>query len=96
MQIDRYTCEHTFRLLDDFVDRELTPEEMRRVQEHLDICAVCLAEFRFEAQMIRAVRDRLQRISVPPGLRDRITAALQEARAEVESPQPYQSADAAG
>jgi anti-sigma factor (TIGR02949 family) len=86
MQPDRYTCEHTFRLLDDFIDRELPLEEMQKVQQHLELCAVCMAEFLFEAQTIEALRKRLQRISVPSDLHDRISAALQRARAEVEAP----------
>jgi anti-sigma factor RsiW len=86
MQIDHYTCEHTFRLLDDFIDRELPPEEMQKVQQHLDLCAVCMAEFRFEAQTIRALRQRLQRISVPSDLCDQVLAALQRAREKADAP----------
>ena len=82
MQIDRNSCEQTFRLLDDFVDRELLPAEMLRVQAHLDTCVLCAAEFRFEAQMIQAIRDRVQRISVPTGLRDRVAEALRRERGE--------------
>lgn len=43
------SCEETFRRLDDFVDRELTPQETALVREHLDTCAVCTSEYRFEA-----------------------------------------------
>jgi len=34
----RYTCEETFRRLEDYVDRELSAEEMERVREHLKTC----------------------------------------------------------
>jgi anti-sigma factor (TIGR02949 family) len=96
MQIDHYTCEQVVRLLDDFIDRELSSREMQQVQEHLDLCAICAAEFRFEAQTIRAIRERVQHIAVPSGLRERIAATLKAAREEHDAPQPDQSADTAG
>ena len=75
-QLDRMTCEEAFARLDDFVDRELAPEEMKRVQEHLDTCAACAAEYRFEATLITGVRDKLRRIAVPPDLLSRISRKL--------------------
>ena len=40
-RLDRYTCEEALRRLEEFLDRELTAEEMQRVQAHLDTCAAC-------------------------------------------------------
>ena len=36
-------CEDFAALLDPFVDGELTPDEMARVQAHLDECPACRA-----------------------------------------------------
>jgi anti-sigma factor (TIGR02949 family) len=80
--IDRYTCEETFRRLDDYLDRELTPHEMQLVREHLEICAVCAAEYAFEESVLRQVRSKLQRIAAPPDLLAKITRALRQARGE--------------
>jgi anti-sigma factor (TIGR02949 family) len=60
------TCEDLFRKLDDYLDRELTPGEVERIREHLEICAVCAAEYRFEESMLRHVRRKLERIAAPP------------------------------
>jgi anti-sigma factor (TIGR02949 family) len=75
--LDRMTCEAAFRRLDDYLDRELSPEEMRRVEEHLRICEVCTSEFVFEASVLTGVRRKLQSIEAPADLLARIAARLQ-------------------
>jgi len=70
--IDPYGCREAFRRLDDFLDRELAPAEIALVEAHLEVCAVCAREFRFEATVLSAVRGKVQRISVPDGLHARI------------------------
>ena len=75
-RLDRYTCEEALRRLEDFVDRELTPEEMRRVQEHLDTCAACTDQYRFEGRLIDGVREKVRRIALPGDLRDKIGRLL--------------------
>jgi anti-sigma factor (TIGR02949 family) len=81
-QIDRYTCQETFRRLDDYLDRELTPQEMQLVREHLDVCAVCASEYAFEASALKQLRDKLQRITAPPDLLARVSRALERARSD--------------
>lgn len=77
-----YGCEEAFRRLDDFVDRELTAEEMRLVQEHLHTCALCAGEFAFERSVIDQVREKLRRLDVPEALMERIARQLAAARGE--------------
>ena len=74
----RLTCEQIFARLDDFVDRELSAREMRLVQEHLDTCAQCASEHRFESTVISDVREKLVRIDVPTGLALRIAERLSD------------------
>jgi len=64
----RFTCEEAFRRLDDFLDCELSPDDMTRVQEHLEICAGCAREFNFEASVLRNVRSKLRQFEPPPAL----------------------------
>jgi len=78
--LNRYTCEEAFRRLDDYLDRELSAEEMTLVHEHLDICAGCAREFNFEASVLRGVREKLRKIELPDSLQARILAALGKAR----------------
>jgi anti-sigma factor (TIGR02949 family) len=80
--VDIYTCEETFRRLEDYVDRELSEEESKRVEEHLEICAACTAEFEFQKEIIDAVRVRMQRIQTPPSLHGKVLDALRQARQE--------------
>jgi anti-sigma factor (TIGR02949 family) len=75
-RLDRTTCEETFRRLDDYLDRQLTPEEARLIEEHLHDCAACSREFTFESGVISAVRTKLRRLAAPPGLLDRITEEI--------------------
>jgi mycothiol system anti-sigma-R factor len=79
-QVERYTCEEAFRRLDDYVDRELSDEEMGRVQEHLETCAVCAREFAFETSVLQHVRTKLHRIRAPATLRERLSRLLAEER----------------
>jgi anti-sigma factor (TIGR02949 family) len=84
-RIDRYTCQDTFGRLNDYLDRELTPEEMRLVEEHLAVCAYCVLEFAFEANVLREVRSKLQAIQAPEGLLGKVMGALAQARAEADA-----------
>lgn len=72
----RLTCEEVFARLDDFLDRELSPDEIRLVQEHLETCAACASEHRFEAKILSEVRDKLRRIAVPKTLQQEILRRL--------------------
>lgn len=78
---DQLTCRQAFDRLEEFLDRELSPEDTRRVEHHLEHCANCAREFHFEAGILEGVRSRLRRIRVPEHLADRISQALRlEAR----------------
>lgn len=83
-QLDQLTCQETFRRLDDYVDRELSADEMRQVREHLDRCAWCASEYVFEEHVIQGVRERIRQITIPADLFSRISLALD--RETVEPP----------
>lgn len=74
--LDRMTCESAFRRLDDYLDRQLSPDEMRLVEEHLQICEACTREFTFEASVLDGVRRKLKSLEMPPDLLARIVARL--------------------
>jgi anti-sigma factor (TIGR02949 family) len=76
--IDRYSCEETFRRLEDYLDRELTSDEMQLVREHLEVCALCAGEYAFEASVLTQVRAKLQRIAVPADVLAKIWRALRQ------------------
>lgn len=78
MSHDPMRCHEAFVRLDDYLDRELSPDETQRVGEHLETCAMCAREFVFEEAVIHDLRDKLRRIAAPEGLMSRISARLQE------------------
>jgi mycothiol system anti-sigma-R factor len=82
MATARYTCEEAFTRLNDYLDRELSEQEMQLVSEHLDTCASCAGEHNFEAAVIREVKQRLVRIDVPEMLALRISERLREAESD--------------
>jgi anti-sigma factor (TIGR02949 family) len=73
-------CQEVFRRLDEFLDRELSEDEMGLVQRHLDACVQCAAERRFEGRVLDAIRAKLPRLQAPDGLLKRVAAVLAEER----------------
>ena len=76
MSAHRLTCAEAFRKLDDYVDRELAPGEQAEVEAHLMDCATCADEFAVERDLLDMLRDKLRRIRMPAGLRERISSRL--------------------
>ena len=81
----RLTCEEVFARLDDFLDRELDATELTQVRQHLDECAVCAGEQRFERSVLEGIKQKVRRIAAPAGLLARVEAAIARARAESDS-----------
>jgi anti-sigma factor (TIGR02949 family) len=78
--LTRLTCEEAFRRLDDYLDRELGAAEATLVREHLETCAGCAREFRFEESVLRGVRAKLRQIETPDDLQARVLRLLQAER----------------
>jgi anti-sigma factor (TIGR02949 family) len=75
-QLSRTNCEEAFRLLDAFLDRRLTPEETRTIEEHLEICAWCAREFNFETSVLYGLKRKLRQLDAPAGLLSQILSRL--------------------
>ena len=68
-------CEHFAALLDPFVDGELSPDEMARVQAHLDACPACRA-YVDDAMAIRAAFPDAEDTPVPDGFSESVMARI--------------------
>lgn len=79
MSVDRYTCDEVFRRINDYLDRELSAEEMALVRAHLDTCAQCAGEYTFEASALAELKSKLRRIDLPPSVIAKIQALLKKA-----------------
>ena len=75
-QLSRTNCEEAFRLLNDFLDRRLTADEHRAIEEHLEICAWCAREFNFEASVLFGLKRTIRQMQAPPELLSRILSQL--------------------
>lgn len=71
-------CEAILRRLDDYIDRELSPGDMRMVERHIEDCLRCAGRYRFEISLIRELRSRLRRIGLPTDLVTRVRLRLDE------------------
>ena len=68
-------CETFAALLDPFVDGELSPDEMARVQAHLDGCPACRA-YVDDALAIRAAFPDAEDTPVPDGFSESVMARI--------------------
>lgn len=64
-------CRECFEKLQDFLDRELSAEELAQVEAHLVECGCCADEFRFEKTVLIHIKGGLQCSEVPSELRKR-------------------------
>lgn len=64
-------CEKCEQMLQPFLDRELSPEEVVEAEAHLDACEYCRRRYRFEETLRSYVRLTASE-RMPPGLLDRI------------------------
>jgi anti-sigma factor (TIGR02949 family) len=49
-------CERCEEMMQPYLDRELTVEEMAEAETHLDGCAYCRRRYRFEVSLRRYIR----------------------------------------
>ncbi len=76
--INLYTCKETIARLEDYLDRELSAEELRRVERHLKICHHCTRKFGFEKELLGHMRECLSRLEAPPELWERAALVIAE------------------
>lgn len=74
-----FNCQQTFDRMQDYLDRELSSEEMEMVRMHLDACGVCAEEYVFEESVIRFVRSGVSDCCMPTGLASMISRSLDSA-----------------
>jgi anti-sigma factor (TIGR02949 family) len=79
-RLDRTNCEEAFRRLNDFVDRRLSPDETKIIEDHLEVCAWCAREFNFEISVLQGVKRKLRQLDVPPNLVSKILSQLPPSR----------------
>ena len=81
-RIDCVTCEEALRQLDDYLDSELDEHQMATVRKHLKECEACEGGSAFEESVFTCVKEKLQTLPLPEGLKDRVFERINELRRE--------------
>lgn len=76
--MSKFNCAETFRRLQDYLDRELSEQELELVEEHLAECGVCAEDFRFEASVLTWCRRELVLEPVPADLFGQLVAGIRK------------------
>jgi anti-sigma factor (TIGR02949 family) len=66
-------CDECERLLQPFLDRELSEEERAEAQQHLDRCSYCARRYRCEVELRRFVRQAAVE-EMTPQLKEKLAA----------------------
>jgi anti-sigma factor (TIGR02949 family) len=77
--MSRLGCEQAMALLDDYLKRELTPDQVSEVKAHLKRCRDCEGHACFEESFLMMLETCARKQTCPKELRARILAALRAA-----------------
>ncbi len=69
-------CQECHERLYPYLDRELGPEEVAKVREHLEECGGCESEVVIERVFLDRVRGSQTSDVAPPGVRERLIIRL--------------------
>lgn len=72
-----YDCQQVVERMGDYLDRELSAEEVALVKEHLEACWECKNAFRWEDSVLRLVKSKCESTTdMPEGLEDEILGSI--------------------
>jgi anti-sigma factor (TIGR02949 family) len=67
------TCEHCEEVMQPFLDRELTPDELAEAQAHIEGCSYCARRYKFEEELRVLVKKACWE-EMPPELKVKLAA----------------------
>jgi hypothetical protein len=73
------TCKESLERMNDYLDRKLTPQEMKSVRQHVLICHACALKFASEAKILEETRAKMERIFPQDRMITRLSHILAEA-----------------
>jgi anti-sigma factor RsiW len=71
------TCKELVELVTDYLEGRLSPEDVRRFEEHLELCPGC-ATYVDQIRETVAVAGRLRDEDLPPGAADALLAEFRD------------------
>lgn len=80
------TCREALLQLDDYLDRELSDDEIQLVEKHLRLCNHCAQKFSFENAFLQQLKTKVRRVESEDvqvlSLLERIKARLPDSEAK--------------
>ena len=74
------TCREALLQIDDYLDRELSTEEIHQVEKHLRLCHHCAQKFSFEGAFLQQLKTKVRHVETEDAqvisLLERIKTAL--------------------
>ena len=67
-------CGKCEEMMQPYLDRDLSDDQVREAEAHLDGCSYCRRRYRFEVSLRRYVRTAAAAKQMPPGLKERLMA----------------------
>ena len=76
-------CREVLVRVYEYVDGEMTPEDVARIRQHLSECDPCLVEYHLDVALKALVRRSCGCEAAPEDLRRRILVKITEVRAQL-------------
>lgn len=74
------TCRQCLELLVDYVSRDMSPDDLAKLDEHFRCCPPCLVYLNTYEVTIRVTRKLPRESPLPPEFEQRLLAAMREIR----------------
>lgn len=68
-------CENILKMIDDYIDNDLSEQERKKIEEHIKECQSCRDEIRF-ATAVKKATEEIELPSAPTDFLDRVHAAI--------------------
>ena len=71
-------CEEAAKLFQDYVDKELTAEDVQHLEEHLKLCQDCIGHVDFDRSLKALLKNRAFQDKLSAGIKSLIRDKLNE------------------
>lgn len=78
------SCQEAVARLWDYVEKDMAPQDVQRIEEHLDVCRRCCGEAEFAGEL-RSFMSTHVTAAMPPDVRGRLDGFLATLDAPPES-----------
>ena len=77
-------CGEVLQRVYEFLDGEMTPNDVAKIREHLDECAPCLTEYDLDVALKALIRRSCGCEAAPDALRSKIMIRITELRVQLD------------